>query len=405
MKIIWQLFGIHIVLLSTILLLFLAWLVWPRRFKNWRKNLLRLNGLTIFASLLLAIYIYWPRVYEKKYIDTPVTAKMEQTPLKVLADSIDFFIGVATSANSLNQEKIASEFNSVVAENDFKPNQLLTDPANWEFDFSKADKLVSYTSSNDLRLRGHTLIWGKFPGRTFPSQWMEQVNTAENKPKQMEQIITKYIGSVMGHFKGKIPTWDVVNEPMDGDKLYSCLFTETLGEKYIDLAFKVAHRIDPNCALYLNEAIIDYEGAQGKAFLALLERLLNRGVPIDGVGLQTHHLFDIHNATELKKYIQAIQKLGLDVEITELDVRLLLFGNAPDPYQAQGEQYKKIVEICLNAPNCKGVTFWGLTDKDNWMDAIPPFNWKSPNAPNIFDEEMRRKPAYKEVWRVLNDAE
>ena len=94
----------------------------------------------------------------------------------------------------------------------------------------------------------------------------------------------------------------------------------------------------------------------------------------------------------------------MKVEITELDVRLLLFGNEKDSYVAQGKQYKEIVEICLAEKACKGITFWGLTDKNNWMDAVPPFQWKSPNAPNIFDEEMNKKPGYIGVWEALKAA-
>ena len=97
--------------------------------------------------------------------------------------------------------------------------------------------------------------------------------------------------------------------------------------------------------------------------------------------------------------------MGLKVEITELDIRLLLFGDESDPYRAQGDQFRKIVEICLSEPACEGVTLWGLTDGANWMDAIPPFNWKSPNAPNIFDEDMHWKPAYVGIWEALKDAQ
>ena len=239
---------------------------------------------------------------------------------------------------------------------------------------------------------------------THPTEWIAQVEEATDKKEAMKTIMAKYINTVMEHYKGKIPTWDVVNEPMGGENLFPSLFTKTLGEEYIDLAFETAHEADPDCSLFLNEQISHYDSPQAKAFLKLLERLIERNVPIDGVGLQTHHINEIHELNGLKKYIRAIGSLGLTVEITELDIRLLLFKKEEDPYHSQGKQFKEIVNICLEDPNCKGVTFWGLTDGANWMDAVPPFSWKSPNGPNIFDEAMRRKPAYLGAWEALLSA-
>ena len=404
MNMIWRLFGTHILFLGTILTLLILWLVWPRRFKTFRKRLLRLNGFILLVAIITALFTYWPRSYEKHYLNSTIPQEIENTPLRSIADSLDFYIGMATSSESPYLEQIATEFNSIVAENEFKPNQLLRNPTNWEFDFTKADQLLDYALTNNLRVRGHTLIWGKFPGRTYPKEWNEMVNESIDNVNELKGIIEKYVEEVMGHFKGRISSWDVINEPMGGESLYPSLFTNILGEKYIDIVFHAAHKADPDCKLYLNEAVNDYNDPSGQAFLALLKRLLDRGVPIHGVGLQTHHLFSLHNTTELADYIDQISQMGLEVEITELDVRLLLFHNAERPYEAQGEQFRKIVDICTQASNCKGVTLWGMSDKNNWMDAIPPFSWKSPNAPNIYDEDMNRKPAYIGIWQSLNEA-
>lgn len=405
MKIIWQLFGIHISLTLIILLLFLAWLFWPRKYPLIRKGLLMSSGLVLLGSVLLALYTYWPTEYEKQYLSKTLSPELTAIPLKQLADSIDFHIGVAVSPDPTFHKDILQEFNSVVAENHFKPGKLLVDAANWTFDFSKADKLMTFAEENDLRMRGHTLIWGKFPGMTFPKQWIEVINTASDPKKTMEGLIKRYIETAMGHYKGRISSWDVVNEPMAGEALYPSIFTQSMGEEYIDFAFKIAQEVDPDCSLFLNEQIIDYDGPSGKAFLALLARLLERGVPIHGVGLQSHHINRIHDTEALKKYIRTIGEMGLKVEITELDMRLLLFGDEQDPYQAQGDQFKKIVEVCLDDPACTGVTLWGLTDGANWMDGVPPFKWKSPNSPNILDEDMRKKPAYVGIWEALKGAQ
>ncbi len=405
MNIILDLFGIHIVFFSTILILCLSWLFWPRKNIGTRKILLRTIGLISVFGIILAFRAYWPYSYEKNYLNTPVSKEIMSTPLKALADSIDFNIGVAIASNSEFKELIAKEFNSVVAENDFKPKKLLIDPVHWKFDFSAADRLMEFSKSNGMRMRGHTLIWGKFPGRTYPQLWKKQIAESADKEETMKSIMTQYIHTVMGHFKGQISTWDVVNEPMAGEGLYPSPFTEAMGEYYIDWAFKHAHEIDPDCSLFLNEQIYDYDGPAGKAFLALLKRLKKRNVPIHGIGLQTHHIKGIHDLDGLKRFIRAIGELGLKVEITELDIRLLLMGNEDDPYEAQGVQFGEVVNICLRDQACEGVTFWGLTDKVNWMDHIPPFSWKSPNAPHILDEDMRKKPAYIHIWEALKKAQ
>ena len=401
---IWQLFDVHIIAISIILILLISWFVWPRRYVKTRKIIIWLSGLVTFGGIALAAYTYWPRQYHKAYLNTSVPAEIKSTPLRVLADSINFHIGVAMSPGTVYESLIAQQFNSIVAENHFKPGKLLKNADQWEFDFSRADELIEFSNSNGLRLRGHTLIWGKYAGMTYPKEWIGQIKNASNKEEKMEELITQYINTVMGHFKGQVPTWDVVNEPMGGAQLFPSIFTQALGEKYIDLAFNLAHHADPDCALFLNEQIVNYSGPQGKAFLDLLKRLIDRNVPIHGVGLQTHHINQIHQLEDLREYISAIGALGLKVEITELDIRLLLFGAEDDPYKAQGAQFKEIVKLCLDEPACQGVTLWGLTDAANWMDGVPPFKWKSPNNPNIYDEEMEMKPAYIGIWKALNEA-
>lgn len=398
---IWQLFGVHISLSMLILVLFLLWLVWPRRYPKLRKAFIRGCGGVLLASILLASYTYWPRSFEKKYVHKDPEANSSVGTLREMAESMDFYIGIASSHDLAYPELISKEFNSLVAENDFKPGQLLIDAKNWKFDFTKADKLLSFADAQNMRLRGHTLIWGKFPGMTYPAEWQEEIKLATDKEAKMKALMRQYIETVMQHFKGRVLDWDVVNEPMGGNTLFPSVFTESMGESYIDYAFQLAREFDPDATLYLNEQITDYESEQAAAFLGLLQRLLDRGVPIDGVGLQCHHLNNIHDTEALRDYIRKIAEMGLEVEITELDVRLLLFKAFEDPYQAQGDQFRKIAEICLDDPACKGLTLWGLTDATNWMDAVPPFKWKSPNAPNIFDEDMNKKPAYWGLYEAL----
>jgi endo-1,4-beta-xylanase len=404
MKMIWDLFGIHITFFLIILILFITWMAWPKKQRKIKKYILLADGVILLVAILLAMWSYWPREFEKTYLDSKENhGEYESFSLSQLADSVDFYIGMAVKSDSLYHHWVPKEFNSVTAENDFKSARLLKDPSNWTYDFRKADELLSFSESRGMRMRGHTLIWGKFPGMTHPAGWIKMVNDSDDPETTLRNIIVKNVTEIMTHFKGKVHTWDVVNEPMGGEVLFNDLFSRTLGEEYIDLAFQTAREVDPSCELILNEAIGDYNGPQGQAFLQLLQRLTDRGVPIDGVGLQSHHINAIHDVDALKEYMRAIGEMGLTVEITELDMRLLLFKDSKDPYQAQGDQFYEITKACLEEPACKGLTFWGITDRENWMDGVPPFKWKSPNAPYILDEDLNKKPAYWGIHKALSE--
>jgi endo-1,4-beta-xylanase len=402
MQMIWELFGVHITFFFSILILLIVWLAWPKRQRQIKRRLLISLGLVFIATLITGVVVYWPRQFDKTYLsESSEPHQMEAYSLSRLADSLDFYIGMAVNPDSLYRHWVPGEFNSVTAENAFKPGKLLKNAEEWEFDYSLADELLSQAEANGLRMRGHTLIWGKFPGRTYPVAWNNMIDQADDPAEAMKQIITRYVTEVMTHFKGGVKTWDVVNEPMGGEVLYENIFTRTLGEAYIDLAFHTAHAIDPSCELILNEAIGDYEGPQGQAFLGLLKRLKERGVPVHGVGLQSHHINNIHDVEALKRYMRTIGEMGYRIEITELDMRLLLFKEAKDPYQAQGDQFYEITKVCMEEPSCQGLTFWGITDRSNWMDQVPPFKWKSPNAPYILDEDLNKKPAYWGIHQAL----
>ena len=171
MEITLDLFGVHILIVLIVFILFITRLFLPRRYKNARKKILIANSLVVLISFSIALVSYWPHEFEKKYLEKSLSKKTDNRPLRVLADSIDFYIGIATNPNSIYLERIGKEFNSMVGENDFKPGRLLKDPSNWEFDFSDADRLLDFAASNKMRMRGHTLIWGKFSGMTHPKEW------------------------------------------------------------------------------------------------------------------------------------------------------------------------------------------------------------------------------------------
>tara|TARA_R110002049_G_scaffold308910_2_gene514842 strand:- start:17619 stop:18890 length:1272 start_codon:yes stop_codon:yes gene_type:complete len=416
-------FGVSLAAFSTIPILYCSWRFWLSKFKQSKMMLIR----PLILLLLMGHLVACSTTHNLHKVEKKMESQdFKSTSLRQLADSKNFYIGVAYSTSDYDS-LIAKEFNSIVGENSFKPGRLLVDAENWKFDFTISDNLIKFAEANNMRARGHTLIWGKYPGFTYPLYWKKQIEESSDKEKTIENLMTRYINEVMGHFKGKIAQWDVVNEPMQGISplvnnekapqsdlakepkkgkgLFQNPFTEAMGEAYIDLAFGIARKADPNCSLFLNEQINDYDGPSGKAFLELLERLVERKVPIDGVGIQSHNSWKRHDLDGLRRYMKSIGDLGLKVEITELDVSILLGGGENDPYTDQAKQFSDITKICLEDPNCNGITLWGITDAHNWMDNVPMLKRKKTHAPNIFDKDLNKKPAYTAIWKALKSAQ
>ena len=196
---------------------------------------------------------------------------------------------------------------------------------------------------------------------------------------------------------------DVVNEPLnvfDGG-FDENLYYEHLGKEYIANSFRWAHEVDSEVELYLNEQFDQYDSEKANSFIKLVEELVKDKVPIHGVGIQAHAMFDIPRIEPFKAFIAKIAALGLKIEITELDARLRLFNSADDPYQAQGQFYQEFAAACLANPACTGVTVWGVSDKIDWYDNIGVFKLHQPNESTPFDTEMKAKPAYYGLLNAL----
>jgi endo-1,4-beta-xylanase len=259
-----------------------------------------------------------------------------------------------------------------------------------------------------MRVRGHTLVWGKLSDR-FKSPdlttYLEDY-PSEERGKVLQVIVDNHITTVLNHFKGRIHTWDVVNEPMsmlrDGD-LEDNVYLKYLGEDYIAGSFVLAHAVDPDMKLFLNENFLSYTGRTAEAFIELLKKLKDNNVPVHGVGIQAHVTSKADTSiADLKYFIDRITDLGFEVEITELDARLRLFMGADDPFEAQGSYYARLLKTCMSNPSCKGLTFWGFSDSNCWQDEMPVL-FPKPNDPYLFDREINPKPAYYGIYRILKD--
>lgn len=357
-------------------------------------------------SSLLKLMIEKPHSnkYENDFSDDKYTS--DKSTLKQIAEKKHIYIGTIASNNfkESNFCKVTPKhFNSVTVENELKWGHMSSKNIVGEYDFSTADEIINYCKEHNCRIRGHVLVWGRVPGKSYPIEVDELIQKSNNPKETLKEILKEHIYTVLNHFHGSIDTWDVVNEPFEvfGHKLAPYSFYEILGKEYIKYAFKCAREADPYIKLYLNEQFFYYRDKRAKAFIELLKEMVYEGIPIDGVGLQHHVMFNEQSIEDFKWFIEEIKNLGLEFEITELDIREKIFKKAKKPALAQAESYYKIVKTSVDSGICKGITFWGIDDSYTWYDYIPPFNMKlyKPNNPLLFDEKLNKKPAY---YGVLN---
>lgn len=273
-------------------------------------------------------------------------------------------------------------------------------PTREQFKFDMADAIVAFADANEMTPRGHTLVWhGAMP------DWTKAISGAAEAEREM----TAHIERVMSRYRGKIKTWHVVNEAIDDSKgevpgLRQSIWLQNLGDRYIDLAFRTARRVDPAAELVLNE--YGLESADGKApkkreaFLKLIRDLLDRGVPLNGVGLQGHilaeHAIDRDGVYE---FVAELRSLGLSVHVTELDV---IDKTLPGPIAVRdavvaARAYDFLEPICA-ATQPSIIATWGITDRYTW---VPIYNKRGdgmPNRPLPLDANYQPKP----LWRVID---
>ena len=308
-------------------------------------------------------------------------------PLRALAKAKGILVGTAVRADQLKRnrayrELIAQQFSTVTPENEMKWDA--TEPEQGTFDFGPADEIVARARAAGQKIRGHTLVWYS----QLPS-WVRKLDAAD-----LRTAMTRHIQRVMGHFKGAVGVWDVVNEPItDGGTLRQSVFMRRLGAGYIADAFRLARAADPSAKLYLNE--IGAEGINPKSdkLYEIVSGLKRQGL-IDGVGFQTHsNLKGL--PSDFVENMSRFRALGLDVAITEADVGLRLPASDAD-LQAQARIYAQIVRSCL-AVSCRALTFWGYTDGRSWISETQP----GMGAATLLDDALHPKPAFFAVQRAL----
>ncbi|MET7473080.1 endo-1,4-beta-xylanase [Streptomyces sp. NPDC005648] len=320
---------------------------------------------------------------------TAPSAHAADTPLRDLAAAKGKVIGTAVTGSKLTGtygDVAGAQFNSLTPGNAMKWGTV--EPTQGSFNWAEADQIVAFAQAHNQQVRGHTLVWhNQNPGWLTNGSWT---------PAQLGTLLQNHITTEVTRYKGKIAAWDVVNEAFNEDGTYRpTLWYDSLGADYIANALTWAHAADPAAKLYINDYNVEGVNAKSTALYNLVKDLKSRGVPLDGVGLQAHLVLGQVPST-LQQNIQRFADLGVDVAITELDVRMALPSDSTKLAQ-QAADYKSVVAACVAVTRCAGVTVWGFTDSDSWV----PSTFPGYGAATPYDENYAPKPAYSATAQAL----
>ena len=331
------------------------------------------------------------------------------TKLKdVFAD--DFDVGAAIGLAEIdpdlpNEAVLSAHFSSLTAENVMKPATLA--PSEGVYDFSAADALVDYAARKNMRVRGHALLWH----RQTPDYFFN------GPPSQIRTRLEDYVFTVVDRYKGQIDSWDVVNEVSSDDPGATAPYRDSNwyravgGPDFIDWAFNAARAADPNATLYINDYNTEFSGKRGR-LLAIARDLLDRGLPLDGIGHQLH-MNTGNSASQVTEAFDDVAALSpsLRNQVTELDISVYEdpgscfsdqvgcvgdYGATVPPtiLRKQAELYRDLFNLFQTVPSLDSVTLWGVSDAQSWLNYWPV---DRTNYPLLFDRQRDPKAVFQAV--------
>jgi endo-1,4-beta-xylanase len=326
--------------------------------------------------------------------------------LSRLAEARGLLFGFAIRAGRLLSDAdyaafVVRQADILVPENACKWESLHPQPD--RYDFSRLDQVADFAAGHGLRLRGHNFCWH----RALPD-WVERITG----PAAVRAVLEAHIATVAGRYAGRMHSWDVVNEPIqptDGlpGGLRDTFWYRSLGPGYIDLAFAAARRADPKALLCINDYGLENDDGGGparrEAMLSLLRGMLARGVPVGGVGLQSHLRAGGADrfGPGLARFIGELAGLGLRVLITELDVDDSRLDGSDDEIDREvAGVYRRYLDLVLGTGAIEAVTSWGVWDNRHYTGATPPDGPPARRA-LVFGPEGEIKPASRAVAAAL----
>ena len=344
-------------------------------------------------------------VFSAALLGAGISSSFADETIRDLAKERGRFIGTILNSEWFNDdiepeftEIHKTQFNVVVAENEMKFDA--TEPAENEFNYTKGDKMVKYAEANGLRVRGHALAWhSQVPG------W---VNNYSGQKEKLLAVLKNHIDSVVGHWKGKVAEWDVVNEAINDDynadwRSTNSVWYEGIGPEFLDSAFVWAHAADPDAELCYNDYSLEWglrEQSKASFVVEQVKRWKENGIPITCVGTQTH--IEISHETtpqNVRALAKALAELDVTLNITELDIGFPL-GSADQlgaaDYAKQGHLYRQFMDVFLEEPNMGEFVIWGLTDAHSWLDGQ-----QGKTQGLLYDKQYNPKPAYDSVMASL----
>jgi endo-1,4-beta-xylanase len=327
----------------------------------------------------------------------PPAAPAPTAGLRDLAAPRRLLVGAAANRSHLVEaayaDTLAREFNMLEPENEMKLGPLRPTQAAYSWD--AADALVAFAESRGMKVRGHTFVWHQ----SLPA-WL-----SGRSPSELESILRDHITTVAQRYRGRVFAWDVANEIFGSDNggLRDSTWRNQpgiglTGTAYVEQAFRWAAAADPNALLFYNDFNAEVVNSKSNAVYAMVQDFRRRGVPIHGVGLQMHRTLNPLDGASLEANIRRLTDLGLEVHITEMDVRVPVDASgraSAADLEAQARIYDTVVAACLKFPLCTAIQTWGVTDRYSWIPgAFPGFG-----AGLLFDAAYQPKPA----WRAVRD--
>ncbi|MCF2945732.1 endo-1,4-beta-xylanase [Paenibacillus tarimensis] len=317
----------------------------------------------------------------------------------------DYFdIGAAVNLTTIKSQRdlLAQHYNSITAENDMKFERL--QPEEGHYTFEAADRIAAFAEEHGMKLRGHTLVW-----HNQTPEWVFKGKDGQTAGRELLLSRMKFhIDRVVGRYKGRAYAWDVVNEVIEDKSdiwLRSSPWLDILGEDFIAEAFRCAHEADPEAVLFYND-YNESDPVKRDKIIRLLRSLKEKDVPVHGMGMQGHWNLNGPSLEEIRAAIEGYASLGLQVQITELDISVFDFEDrrtglvrpTAEMEEKQSERYDAVFRLLREYKDViTAVTFWGAADDYTWLNDFPVRGRK--NWPFVFDEKHEPKSSF---WRIAD---